>query len=232
MIINTEDTVLEYLNKYGFLFENKNDVLLQENDFSTKEKISQIRRKYEKRRRDLEEYKEKALEKLKEFGESMGQSLADETNEKIKEKIEIEKRKIKTYYLLKKRLLLQQEKTEVKNIIIASKAGALILGGMGLASILIFSSYKVYKNNKAKYEKQCKNKVGKNKDKCIIKAKIEALKKRHEFLNNVITKCNKSNNPIKCKAKIDRELIKIRERIRNNLTKFGRDVTGGEDQYV
>ena len=187
-------------------------------------KTSKIKEKYDKKRKELIKHKNEALEKLKDFGKDVGKDVAGEMTEKIR----TQKAKIRSLYLMRKGMLNSQEFKELEKVKNVSKKSSLIISGIGLASIIIYTSYKIYKENEKKYERMCKDKKGKDKEKCIIKNRIIALEKRLKFLNNSAIKCNYSKNPVKCKDKLDEEMLKIRERIRNYSNNIMTRITGEE----
>ena len=90
MILNIEQTIIDYLNKFGFLFENDALVLLE--DIKLDKKIKEIKEKYKKKKDKLKEFRDIALEKLQEIFKSAAESkveeYGDELNETILETIE------------------------------------------------------------------------------------------------------------------------------------------------
>jgi ABC-type multidrug transport system fused ATPase/permease subunit len=216
MLLNIEQTVIDYLNKFGFLFENDTLVLLE--DIKINKKIKEIKDKYKKKKDDLKEYRDEALDKIKEVAvataDSKGQETADELNEELLELIEKKKQRIRHLYLIKKAYLNGQESKEIEKTLLTYKSVA-IISGITLASLIIYTSYQIYKETNKKYKKNCIKKTGKEKEKCILNNRIISLKKRLDFLNGASIKCNKSKDPVKCKDKLDEEILKIKEKIEN-----------------
>jgi hypothetical protein len=218
MVLNIEQTIVDYLNKFGLLFENNT---LSANP-NIENKIKETRKKYKRKRKQLLKHKESALEKLKEFAKSLGEDLADE----MIEKLEKQKLRIRSVYLIRKSSLWKKELEEIQRLKSISKKSGLVISGIGLASLLIYSSYKVYTDNKKRYQSLCLNKTGKEKYDCIKKYKVISLRKRYQFLNNAAIKCNYSKHPVKCKDKLDEEMLKIKLKIEDIISssKIGRMV--------
>jgi len=214
MLLNIEQTVIDYLNKFGFLFENDTLVLLE--DIKLDKKIKEIKEKYKKKKDKLREYRDIALDKLKEIFKDAtkqhGQEYANELNEKIFDMVEKKKQRIRQLYLIKKNLLNAQEAKEIEKVIFKYKAAA-IISGTALASLIIYTAYQTYKETNNKFKKNCEKKIGIDKDKCILQNRITALKKRLNFLNDVSIKCNESKDPIKCKDKLDEEILKLKNKL-------------------
>jgi hypothetical protein len=139
MLLNIEQVVHDYLNEFGYLHEN--DTLILNEEIKIKEAIKDIRRKYKKKRQNLEKYKDEALEKLKDSAQDIGKEVGEE----LLVQIEKQKAKIRTVYLLKKSSLNSQEAIELAKIKNIAKHGAMTLSGIGLASLLIYVSFKFYK---------------------------------------------------------------------------------------
>jgi ABC-type multidrug transport system fused ATPase/permease subunit len=214
MFLNIEQTVIDYLNKFGFLFENDTLVLLE--DIKIDKKIKEIKEKYKKKKDKLKEYRDKSLDKLKEIfkdaTEQYGQEYADELNEKIFDIVEKKKKRIRQLYLIQKNLLNAQEAKEIEKAMFKYKATA-IISGVALASLIIYTAHQTYKETNNKYKKNCEKKIGIDKDRCILKNRIVALKKRLNFLNGASIKCNKSKDPIKCKDKLDEEILRLKDKL-------------------
>jgi len=76
MILNIEQTIIDYLNKFGFLFENDALVLLE--DIKLDKKIKEIKEKYKKKKDKLKEFRDIALDNLKEIFKSSIESKVEE----------------------------------------------------------------------------------------------------------------------------------------------------------
>ena len=226
MLLNIEQTVIDYLNKFGFLFENDSLLLLE--DIKLDKKIKEIKEKYKKKKDKLKEFRDMALDNLKEIFkssiESKVEEYGDELNEEILEVIEKKKQRIKQLYYIKKNLLNAQEAKEIEKVMFKYKSSA-IISGTALASLIIYTAYQTYKVSNNKYKKNCEKKVGIEKDKCILKNKIFSLKKRLNFLNGATIKCNSSKDPIKCKDKLDEEILKLNEKLKEGIKNFSELVT-------
>lgn len=218
MILNVEQTVINYINKFGFLFEN--DTLLLLEDVKLNKKIKEIKTKYKKKNDDLKKYRDDALDKTKEIAistaDSQTQEYADELNEKILDMIEEKKQRIKQLYFIRSANLNAQQAKEIEKAIKTYKTTK-IISGIALASLIIYTSYQIYKDTNNKYQKNCEKKPGKIREKCILNNRIISLKKRLDFLNGASIKCNKSKDPVKCKDKLDEEILKIKEKIEEQI---------------
>jgi hypothetical protein len=220
MLLNIEQVVHDYLNEFGYLHEN--DTLILNEEIKIKEAIKDIRRKYKKKRQNLEKYKDEALEKLKDSAQDIGKEVGEE----LLVQIEKQKAKIRTVYLLKKSSLNSQEAIELAKIKNIAKHGAMTLSGIGLASLLIYVSFKFYKENKKLINQECGDKKGKLRERCIRQFRIKVLTKRLSFLDKSLIKCNYSKDPVKCRDKIDEELLKVREKIKSEMDKLGKQILG------
>ena len=217
MILNIEQTTINYLNKFGFLFENDALVILE--DIKQEEKIKEIKEKFKKKREILDNNKETLLDKLKEFGESVLGEYTDSANEKIANKIEEKKQRIRNMWFAKKAYLNAQELKEIQKLKFKYKTTG-VISGVTLASMIIYTSFQIYKDTNNKYKKNCEKKTGKDRERCILHNRSLALKNRINFLNGATIKCNKSQDPLKCKDKLDEEILKIREKLRDDIEKF------------
>lgn len=202
MELHVEQTIIEYLEKYGYLFENDSLILFEDL------KIEKIKEKYRKKKEDLKKNKESYMETLKDFGNrvqgDVGANIQDQVEDKIK--------KLQLAYTLKKQLLKAEEAVEIKKI--GLKHG-IMLSGVGLASVLLYSSFKLYLDNKKKIKEHCSKKKGLEKQKCIQKYMQQSLLKRLYFLKRSIHKCNYSKDPVQCKAKLDMEILKVQEKLKD-----------------
>lgn len=175
-----------------------------------------IKDKYKKERDKLKKSKDDKLDKLK------NQSLTDNMDKIIKDK----KDKIIKLYKIRKTVLNKQEFDELKIITKFLKNKKVILvSGLTIASTIIYLSYKIYKDDTKKYNKLCSKLKGYEKELCISTKRIKALTKRFIFLNKLSFRCKHSKDPLKCKIRLDEEMLKIRERIRIESTKIGKKVT-------
>lgn len=217
MIINSNKTIINFLNEYGYLFENDTLVLLEE--LKVEEKLKNIKNKYKKKR---EELKKGTIEKLKE----LGGELANEITTEVAEKIRNQKQRVKAMYIAKRASLDASEKIELERLRKISIKTGILLSGIVLASLLMFSSFKIYLSEKKKFKKYCQTLKGKAQVRCLAQARVKALKRRFTFLNGVIVNCNKSKDPVKCKDKVDEEMLKLKQKIINISSKYTAPYTG------
>lgn len=208
MELHVEQTLIEYLEKYGYLFENDTSIIMEELE---EEKIKE---KYKKKKEELLKNKENILAKLKDFGKEVGANVADEMREEIEEKI----KKIRTLYFARKQMLNLKQATELKNL--KGKSG-LVVSGAALAAMLIFTSFKLYRMEKQRTLKQCTDKEGLEKQICIKNHYKQALIKRLYFLKKSMYKCKYSKDPVKCKDKVDEEILKVEEKLKDFAGQIG-----------
>ena len=82
-----------------------------------------------------------------------------------------------------------------------------------LAKSIIMLGYKLYKDHFSNASKECHNKYGLDKDKCMNKARHEAMKRRIAFIQSEKHKCDISKNPTLCKRNIDDHLNSLTKRL-------------------
>jgi len=86
------------------------------------------------------------------------------------------------------------------------------LGGLALATVLIYAAYKVYKNYFSKAAKSCAGNP--NKNICMIRYKQNAIKAQISDLQRASGSCNKSKEPAKCKFAIKSKIDILKNKIR------------------
>jgi len=221
MLLQPKQTIIDYLNQFGYLFE---DSIILEEEIKVVEKEEKINRYYNQKKKDLEKKKKEVLQKidsnkekykesLKDFGEDLRDKIFDELEVEIDEK----RSRVRQYFVARRAMLTKQQETALKT----AKKGGLLIAGTTLASLLIYSSIKLYKKDQESFKEQCKQLEDKEKRKCIIRARIILLKKRSQFLKTVLTRCKESKDPVACKNKIDLELLKIQGKIQDFLNEVG-----------
>lgn len=212
-----------YLNEYGILIKNDTLILLNENKID--DKIAQIKNKYKKKRKDLKAQYDKAVEKIKDFGKDVGKDAAKDTIEEMNKKIRTKSENMRTVYLVRLKSLGKQEidaLQKLQKIKSISKKGLIATSGLALASIIIATSYQVFKDEKDEITRKCSRKKGKEKEICNKRNRIIALKRRISFLNNSVFRCNYSKDPVKCRMTIDKEILKLKESLRKETINFGK----------
>jgi hypothetical protein len=108
---------------------------------------------------------------------------------------------------------LSQAVDSLSNHFLGVRVGTALKGAAAVTAMIAIS-YRYYKYNMSKAAKACKGKVGEDLKVCMKKYKQDALKKRMEVLNKAYAACSKSNNPITCKSKIDKERNKVKKKMR------------------
>jgi len=221
MSLYSKQTIIDYLNQFGYLFE---DSIILAEEIKETEKKEKINKYYEQKKKDLEDKEKEALkkidlnkEKYKESLKDFGEDLRDEVISKLEEEVDEKKGKVRQFFVARKAMLTQQQQNTLKT----AKRGGVFLAGATLASLFIYSSLKLYKREHEIFKEQCKQFEGKQKRQCIIKARIVLLKKRSQFLKTVLTRCKDSKDPVACKNRIDQEILKIEGKIQDFLNEVG-----------
>jgi len=215
MIINEEKIINDFVNRYWYLFEDSS-LLLE--DISINKKIQDIKEKYKKKKESLEKSKDSALEKIKDFGLDLGKEVSEEYRERLQDKV----RRMKAIFIARMRLLNKQTYEEIKNVkkISKLKSGA-IVSGITLASLIIFTSYQIFKRDKKIIEDKCSKLSGKRKLLCVKKIEIYLTKDRLDFLEKSIYKCKYSKDPVKCRSEIDKEILRLKGIMKDKLSELG-----------
>jgi len=73
----------------------------------------------------------------------------------------------------------------------------------------LYAAYRIYKNYFSKAAKACKGKTGIEREKCLKQFKINAAKLQITQLKSHYNDCNKTNNPVSCKEKIRKRILKL-----------------------
>jgi len=206
-------------DKNKFLSELYTIVLYE----SKSEEIKKVKEKFNKKRVEVKKKHDSKIEKLKDFlkdvGEDYTKDILDELNEKIKQKAKM----IRSVYLAKMVSLGKEEAEalrKIQKVKSVSKKSFVLISGLAMAVIIISAALQVYKDEKNEIIKKCSQKKGREKQICFKINKIKALRKRISILNNSSVKCNYSKDPIKCKEKLNEEILKLKERLRKESVNF------------
>jgi hypothetical protein len=224
MNITAKEILINYLNKYGYLFEN--DTLLLLDDIKIDKQIEDIKKKNRLKKLQLKRDKDKELETLKDYSKDVlkdySKDVSDDIIRVLDKKLKSKRNKIMIKYLARLSMLNKGELSSIKNL---SKKTMVLISGLSLATLLIHTAYQIYKVEKTVVIKKCITKKGKiEKEICIKKHKIDLLKKRLNFLNKNVIKCNYSKDPVNCRNKLDKEILKVRELLRNEILNLGRSL--------
>ena len=216
MLLNVEQTIIDYLNKYGFLFENDALILLE--DIKNQNQIQRIKDLYKKKRQEIKDKKDSEIQSIKDFATSVAKDYSDELdlNKIVKKK----KEQVIKLFVTRNNLL---KKEAIRRIKIINQSGK-VISGLSLASIIIYGSIQIYKEELKKMENLCSNKIGKERKKCMLKKKIKLAKNRISFLNTAKFKCKDSKDPVSCKSKLDQEKLKIHEKIKDYFRQLREDM--------
>jgi len=83
------------------------------------------------------------------------------------------------------------------------------IGGIAVAALLVYLSYKLYKAKYSPASKACANRSGEEKTACMKQYRINALSQQLLDLKQAIKACDKSKDPTKCKAKVNKYIGKV-----------------------
>jgi hypothetical protein len=205
----TKDNILiEYLN------------FLSETDSA--DKTSKIKKYYHQKRKELEKRKKEAIDRVKDFMVAVGYKSTGQGE--LDDLVTAKEDQILKYFAKRKAALNASELKALKLV----KGSTLLASGAAIASIIIINSVKIYKEQEQKYKRQCSKYTSKYRARCIAAAKIDCLKQKNDFLEMSYFKCKKSNNPVECKAKLDKEVLKVKEQLRDKMNDFSKDIRSRE----
>ena len=211
-MLNINEILINYINKYGHLSEN--DTLILLDDIKTDMKIKKIKEENRKKREELKKKREEDLEYLEKTNKK------DKVIKFVDKKIQSKRRGIFVSYFLKLAMIDKDELGSLKKTV---KKSLLLISGLSLATLLIHTAYSFYEEGKNVIIKKCNSKKGvMAREICLKKNKIELLKKRLAFLNKNIVKCNYSKHPVECRAKLNEEILKVKEKLKEDGLEFGR----------
>jgi len=222
--------------KEDITFLSEDDLILEHFETIHK-KIEKIKSYYRKKRKELDKERENHFKKLrddakeyaKDTGEGMGRSMSDDYAAEIQSRRE----KLRGLYMARKTILNREEMIKLMRLQKMERIGkvGIIISSFVLASALIHQSYKVYKQDLKLYSEFCKTKSGREREICLKNQKIKSIKKRIAFLNSISFKCNQSKDPVQCKARLHKEILKLRGVATDYLSKTAVDVTSGSSLY-
>jgi hypothetical protein len=132
-----------------------------------------------------------------------------------KQSLQFEKSQLKTKAKEEIGKILSQI-NQKKKLILQYK-GKILTTAAVLAAVVTATTY-VYKNYLSAAARSCKDKAGKEKSTCMKKYRIEALRAKLGVLRSSISKCQKADDPVVCKEKINDKIKAIENQI-NNLSK-------------
>lgn len=225
LLIHEEKILSDFLNEYGFLFK-KDFEIIKEQDKEKTNKIKQVKEKYKKEKEKLLKDQKSSIEKLKDYVKDVGEDIVSDVSSDIGEKIERKIQRLRAIYLVKKNILKQKEVKEIGKVKQLYRTAPKIVSGLFTVAIAMYGANKLYKTEKQKIEKICKNKTGQEKKKCIKNIEIKLLKKKLSFLNDAVLNCNFSKDPVKCKVALHKEMLKLREKIKDKSIEFEEKVSG------
>ena len=189
----------------------------EEIDIAIKKKKEEIREKYRNIRDILKRRKKLKLKELKDQLISAAKTevdddIAERVNDKISEKINAMIR----YFIRKEQEIDLEESEEIMKIEAIQekyyKARKFVAYTV-IAGLVIAYANKAYKKYMKQVEMKCVNEKGKAHELCVRMERITGLKIKIREANNRINECEKSSNPYKCRAKVHRYIIKIRDRL-------------------
>lgn len=224
MVLNVEQTVIEYLEKFGYLFESDSSIL--ENELKTKDELTRIKVKYDRKKEELKKEHKNALEKVRDFAKDVGKEYSKELVDKFEDKVQLQTQRIRALHYMKLKELNKAELIELGKF---SKKGTLIVSGIGLASLIIYASFKNFMLNKKISRLKCKGLTGEKRSDCIKREKAMMIHSRIQFLKKSVMRCNHSKDPVRCKDKIDEEILRLESKVKSYFNDIGSKVVRGKN---
>jgi len=197
------------------------DILLEEDEVS--KKYDEIKERYREKISDLVSRKEEFFDWLKNVGEETTKEISDQKLEELQHK---KGRFIALYNKKMKQLMKNQEK-EVQDLYkkskIAGKTAVFILSTTAILGSAIRANQLL--NQKAKMD--CKRVQDlKKRELCIKKWRINCLKRKTLLLKRALTRCKHTRNQLECKKRINDEIFKINQSIKEKTTEFTKNIIG------
>lgn len=90
------------------------------------------------------------------------------------------------------------------------------------ATSLVLMAIRTYKDYLRKAARECKSLEGRDKNLCMLRHDIDALKAKNKKLMQGLNKCSKSRNKEKCEEKIKKEIEKTNEKIKKKQKQYRR----------
>lgn len=87
----------------------------------------------------------------------------------------------------------------------------LALAGVAISAVAAKIAFNIGRNILNKAHKACRKYTGNEKQRCLAKFRKEAAIKQIQVLQSHKNKCNKDKNPDKCKAAIDKKILKLKK---------------------
>lgn len=94
---------------------------------------------------------------------------------------------------------------------LTSTRGLITVGSIALAAVVFYIAHRSYKKKLAE-KTGCAKKVGKEREKCIRKVRIDALDIEIANLQKGVAACDESNNPKKCRLTINKKIEKLKKK--------------------
>lgn len=206
------DSYLEQLHMKEITRQAKEEI-----DIAFQKKKEEIREKYRLIRDILRKRKKLKIKELKDqlidaSKTEVNDDIAERVNDKILEKINA----LIRYFIRKEEDIDIEESEEIMKIeAIREKyyKARKIVAYTVIAALVITYANKAYKKYMKQVEMKCVNEKGKAHELCVRMERITGLKIKIREANNRINECEKSSNPYKCRAKVHRYIIKIRDRL-------------------
>ena len=87
------------------------------------------------------------------------------------------------------------------------------MSGTALAAMAAIVSYKIYQSFLSKAARSCKGQKGIAKKQCMIQYKKQGKQKQIEGLKKMLTDCSRTDNPNKCREKINSKITKVKSKL-------------------
>ncbi len=100
-----------------------------------------------------------------------------------------------------------------KTIKATGKQAGIGLAALTAAALVIYGGYKIYQRFFSQAAKACSKLSGSQRDQCVKKFRIDAMKTQISDLNKGMSTCSKSKDPAKCKQIISDKIKKLQTKI-------------------
>lgn len=90
------------------------------------------------------------------------------------------------------------------------------IAGMGVAALvalMVYASYKIYKNFLSKAAKACADKEGTEKKMCMKEYEIQGINAQLADMRKGLSACAKSKDPEKCREALNKKMLKVKEKL-------------------
>ena len=200
--------------KVEVMNENQARELLTEiKDLKVKKEVEKVERDYRMMQSDLISRRDEFFEKAKEQATDIARDISDEKAEEFWEKRAV----ILTQFNKRLRNLVQMRDQKIKRILTrVTHLSPKQLGGVVTAAAIIAIAIRASQTFTEYAKDKClRIKDSRKRKLCVVRWKEQYYKKRLNSLRDHVTKCKYAKDPVECRNKIDKEMLKIVKQIDN-----------------